>query len=225
MHVQILRIYNDIQFPSWHLTCLYCNLTFTFNVPTHSEPLSLRHTWKNVPMKHKKIHWFKRASAYPINIPKKREKMPTMPGNLGKIFPKSLELRLAGLSLPQNNLWIHHFLWHVATSGCQFKLVTLPNYDWINQPLPRETFWAQPVVGHFTLPGHHQTKAISASLPSLTPLAPDILECCMQIRFQNSNKISCVQLYIYSIHEVDVVILQPKKNIIFCFLIWVPTMM
>lgn len=28
-----VQIHNDIQFPGWHLTCLYSNLTFTFNVP------------------------------------------------------------------------------------------------------------------------------------------------------------------------------------------------
>lgn len=71
----------------------------------HSEPLIFRCFRKNVPMKLKTsigsnkpsfICNLKRGQPRPTRStsPQKREKAPSMLGNLGKICPKSLELRL-----------------------------------------------------------------------------------------------------------------------------------
>ena len=66
----------------------------------------------------------------------------------------------------------------------------------------------QRVVSHFTI-NHHlraatRPQAISASLPSLTPLAPDILEfaLCQTVSAKQQPSRVTVAKNIYSIHEV-----------------------
>ena len=99
-----VQIHNDIQFPSWHLTCLYSNLTFTFKVPIQnlsssqmlleecSNETKKKSTGSNKPSFISNLKWGQPRPTQSTS-PKKREKLPTTLGNLGKICPKSLELR------------------------------------------------------------------------------------------------------------------------------------